>query len=142
MVVTAAGGALAKMLPPARLGLGGPMGSGRQSVSWIALDDLVDAIHFLLFAEDVAGPVNAVAPRPVTNRELARTLGRVLRRPAVAPFPAVLVRLLFGEMGQALLLEGPRVLPARLAAAGFRFQHPELDGALRHELGAGSADAG
>ena len=142
MVVTAAGGALAKMLPPARLGLGGPMGNGRQSVSWIALDDLVGAIHFLLFAEDVAGPVNAVAPRPVTNRELAKTLGRVLGRPAVAPLPAVLVRLLFGEMGQALLLEGQHVLPARLEAAGFRFQHPALDGALRHELGAGSTDAG
>jgi uncharacterized protein (TIGR01777 family) len=141
MVLTAAGGALARMLPPFRLGLGGVMGSGRQYVSWIALDDLIGVIHFGLFAGGLAGPVNAVSPRPVTNRELTRTLGRVLRRPTLMAMPGPAVRLLFGELGQALLLEGARVLPARLEAAGFRFRHPLIESALRSELGLAPDDA-
>lgn len=135
MVLAATGGALGRMLIPFRLGLGGVMGSGRQYVSWIALEDLVEAITYLMFAGHVSGPVNAVAPGPVTNRGFTQTLGRVLRRPTLAPLPAPLVRLLFGEMGQALLLDGARVLPARLLASGFRFRYPDLEGALRSELG-------
>jgi uncharacterized protein (TIGR01777 family) len=136
IVLSAAGGALARMLPPFRLGLGGVVGSGRQAMSWVALDDVVGAIHHLAFADAVAGPVNLVAPDSVTNAEFTRTLGRVLHRPTLLPLPAPAVRLAFGEMGQALLLEGARVEPARLAGAGFRFLHPELEGALRAELGA------
>jgi uncharacterized protein (TIGR01777 family) len=136
IVLSAAGGALAKMLPPFRLGLGGAVGGGRQAMSWIALDDVVGAIHHLAFADEVAGPVNLVAPDSVTNAEFTHTLGHVLHRPAIVPLPAVAVRLLFGEMGDALLLEGAHVEPARLEQASFRFLHPELEGALRAELGA------
>ncbi len=135
IVLTPKGGALARMLPPFRMGLGGVVGNGRQYMSWIALSDLVRAIDFLLLAEDVSGPINAVAPQPVTNREFTRTLGRVLRRPTLLPLPRLVVRMLFGEMGQALLLEGHRVLPAKLEQAGFSFLHPRLEDALRCELG-------
>lgn len=134
IVLSARGGALAQMLPPFRLGLGGVIGSGRQHMSWIALDDVVAALEHLAFGSALSGPVNAVAPHPVTNREFAATLGRVLRRPTVLPLPAFMVRLLFGEMGQALLLEGARVLPTRLEASGFRFRYPRLEEALRAEL--------
>lgn len=135
VVLSAAGGALATMLPPFMLGVGGPVGDGRQFLSWIALDDVLDAILFALTTPTVTGPVNAVAPRPVTNADFATTLGRVLGRPAFVPFPAAAVRLLFGEMGEALLLASTRVEPARLAAAGFSFRHAELEPALRHLLG-------
>jgi uncharacterized protein (TIGR01777 family) len=135
MVISARGGALPRLLTPFRLGLGGPVGGGGQVMSWIALDDHIGVIHHLLFADDVSGPVNATSPRPVTNREFAATLGRVLRRPAVAPLPAAIVRGVFGEMGETLLLEGQRVLPARLEAAGFQFLYPDLESALRAELG-------
>ena len=114
--------------------MGGPLGGGRQYVSWIALADLVRAIHFLLFAHDISGPVNAVAPNPLTNREFARALGRVLHRPALLPFPGPLVRLLLGEMGETLLLEGARVKPQVLTAHGFSFQYPNLEAALRAQL--------
>jgi uncharacterized protein (TIGR01777 family) len=135
LVLSGRGGALARMLLPFRLGLGGVVGSGRQVASWIALDDVVGAIHHLLFADGVAGPVNLAAPVAVPHRELVRTLGRVLRRPTRLPLPAAAVRVLLGEMGQALLLDGARVEPARLLAGGFRFLHPDLEGALRSELG-------
>lgn len=135
VVLSAGGGALASMLPAFRAGVGGPVGTGNQGVSWIWLDDLVGAIHFCLNADGLAGPVNATAPRPVTSAELARTLGRVLRRPAFVPLPAVACRLLLGEMGQALLLEGAKALPSRLLASGFEFLHGDLDSALRAELG-------
>ena len=135
VVLATEGGALQKMLPPFRLGLGGALGNGRQYMSWIALEDLIGVIQQGIFDETLSGPVNAVAPEPVTNREFGRTLGRVLRRPAVAPLPAGVVRLIFGEMGQALLLEGQRVLPKRLQAAGFEYVFPGLEGALRSELG-------
>jgi hypothetical protein len=134
VVLAREGGALARMLPPFRLGLGGVIGSGRQYVSWIALADVVAALRRLLADEALAGPVNVTAPAPVTNAEFTRTLARVLGRPALVPLPALAVRLLFGEMGQALLLEGARVLPARLEAAGFRVAHPALEGALRAVL--------
>jgi hypothetical protein len=137
MVLARDGGALAKMLPPFRLGLGGVIGSGRQWVSWIALPDLVAALRHLLARDDLAGPINAVAPEPITNREFTKTLGRVLRRPTLFPLPASLVRLLLGEMGEAALLGSTRALPAGLQASGFRFSTPELEGALKAVLGQG-----
>jgi len=135
VVMAAQGGALTKMLPAVKAGLGGPIGSGRQWVSWIALDDLVGIAHAALFEESWSGPVNAVSPQPVRQAELARTLGRVLRRPALLPLPAFAVRALFGEMGQELLLDGARIVPGRLAAAGFPFLYASLEEALRLELG-------
>lgn len=134
LVLSRRGGALVKMLPPFLFGLGGIVGSGAQHWSWIALDDLLGAIHHALSLPTLRGPVNAVAPHPATNRELTRALGRVLRRPTLLPLPAFGVKLLMGEMGQALLLASTRVEPRRLLATGYRFQYPELEGALRHVL--------
>jgi len=134
MVLAAGGGALAKMLPPFRLGLGGPVGSGRQEVSWIALDDAVAAAVHLLGDNTTSGPVNLVAPRPVTNRRLAKSLGRVLHRPALMPLPALAARIVLGRMADELLLASQRVVPRRLLEAGFQFNHPELDAALRYLL--------
>ncbi len=135
VVLSADGGALATMLPPFRLGLGGPVGSGNQYMSWIAIDDVVAAVQFALTTTALAGPVNAVAPQPVPNREFVQTLARVLGRPALVPFPAFAVRTLFGEMGEELLLSSTRVIPHRLQEAGFTFRFPELEPALRHLLG-------
>lgn len=134
VVLTAGGGALARMLPAFKWGFGGVLGSGRQYVSWISLHDVTRVIEFALANESITGPVNAVAPNPVTNRELTRTLGRVLRRPTLFRVPALAVRIGFGELGRALLLEGHRLRPARLEQAGFEFDHPTLEGVLRHEL--------
>jgi hypothetical protein len=135
VVLSATGGALASLLTPFKLGVGGPVGSGRQYMSWIAIDDVADAILFALTTPSLAGPVNAVAPTPVTNAEFVRTLGAVLSRPAILPLPAFAVRLLFGEMGEELLLSSTRVEPHRLQAAGFTFRFPTLEPALRHLLG-------
>jgi uncharacterized protein (TIGR01777 family) len=135
IVLTPAGGALGRMLPPFRLGGGGPLGSGRQWVSWIGIDDLVGAIHHAIMTESLAGPVNATAPNPATGRELATTLGRVLGRPAAVPVPAAALRLAFGEMADVALLSSARVLPARLQESGFAFRHPDLEAALRFLLG-------
>ncbi len=135
VVLSQAGGALKKMLLPFKLGLGGRIGSGAQFMSWIALGDVVGAIGHALGAESLAGPVNAVAPAPVTNAEFTRTLARVLRRPALAPMPAVMARLAFGELADALLLASARVVPTRLEGSGYRFRYPALEGALRHLLG-------
>jgi uncharacterized protein (TIGR01777 family) len=135
IVLSAAGGALKKMLPPFKLGAGGRIGSGGQFMSWIAIDDLVGAIQHVLATEALRGPVNAVAPNPVTNAEFTRTLARVLSRPALLPMPAFAARLAFGEMADALLLSGARVMPARLQESGFHFRHPDLEGALKHLLG-------
>jgi uncharacterized protein (TIGR01777 family) len=134
IVLSARGGALRKMLLPFQLGMGGPIGSGRQFMSWVALDDVVGAIQHALSQESLSGPANTVAPAPVTNREFTRTLGRVLGRPTVLPMPAFAVKLLFGEMGESLLLGGQRVKPTRLLASGYRFRFAELEGALRHVL--------
>ncbi|HEV2175715.1 MAG TPA: TIGR01777 family oxidoreductase [Terriglobia bacterium] len=134
MVLSSAGGGLAKMLTPFRLGVGGIIGSGRQYVSWIALDDVVGAIHHALSTDALRGPVNAVGPTPVTNREFTKALGRVLSRPTIFPVPAFAARATFGEMADALLLASQRVEPARLLAGGYQFQFPELEGALRHAL--------
>ncbi len=134
MVLSARGGALAQMLPIFRAGLGGRVGSGEQYVSWIALDDLVGAVDHAVRTESLEGPVNAVAPNPVTNREFAQMLGRVLGRPAVVPAPAFAVRLVLGEMADELLLASARVVPDRLLLSGYKFRYPELGGALRHLL--------
>lgn len=135
IVLSPFGGALAKMLPPFRLGLGGRLGSGKQIMSWIALGDLIRLVVFALERSELAGPVNATAPQPVSNAEFTKTLGRVLGRPTVLPVPTLAVRLLFGEMGDTLLLQGCPVLPQRARTAGFKFEHPALEGALRAELG-------
>ncbi len=135
IILSSEGGALAKMLPTARLGLGGPLGGGSQWMSWIALDDVLGAVYHLLADTSVHGPVNVVAPTPVRNAEFAETLGAVLHRPAVLPVPAFALRALFGEMADATLLADSRVVPTALEATGYRFRFPELDGALRHVLG-------
>jgi len=137
MVLSASGGALAKMLPAFRAGAGGRIGSGRQYVSWIALPDLVGAIRHALETESLEGPVNAVAPEPVTNREFTDTLARVLSRPAIVPLPALAARLAFGEMADELILASARVTPAKLLSSGYRFLYPGLEGTLRHLLGKG-----
>jgi uncharacterized protein (TIGR01777 family) len=135
LVLSPRGGALAKLLIPFRLGLGGRVGSGRQWVSWIGLDDAVRAIRHMIETASLSGPVNLAAPGAVTNAELSRTLARVLRRPAILPVPAFAMRLAFGEMGEATLLASQRMRPRRLLESGFRFRHPTLEAALRHELG-------
>jgi uncharacterized protein (TIGR01777 family) len=134
VVLAKQGGALRAMLPAFRLGVGGPVGDGRQYMSWIAIDDLVGGFLFALANERLRGPVNAVAPRPVRNREFVRALGKALHRPAFFPLPAFVVRTVFGEMGEALLLSSALVRPARLEATGYAFRHPELDEALRFTL--------
>ena len=128
------GGALKKMLPPFRMGVGGKIGSGKQWMSWIALDDVVAGIQFALANDSIKGPVNFVAPVPVTNAEFTKTLGKVLSRPTVLPIPAFAIKLLFGEMGEALLLGSQRVAPERLTAAGYEFGYPQLEHALVHIL--------
>jgi len=135
VVLTPAGGALAKMLLPFKMGAGGIIGDGRQYMSCIAIDDLVAAIVYLLVTPTIAGPVNAVCPHPVTNAEFTQTLGKVLGRPTVFPMPAFAARLAFGEMAQELLLASQRVIPTRLSESGFRFCCPDIESALRHVLG-------
>jgi hypothetical protein len=135
VVLSAQGGALATMLTPFRLGLGGIVGDGAQWMSWIGLDDVIGAIHHILATDTLRGPVNAVAPAPVTNAEFTRTLGRVLGRPTLLPLPAFAARLALGEMADELLLTSQRVLPARLESSGYSFRHPTLEGALRAALG-------
>ncbi|MHC4441393.1 MAG: TIGR01777 family oxidoreductase [Planctomycetota bacterium] len=135
MVLAAEGGALKQMLTPFKLGLGGVIGSGKQYISWIAIDDLVRIIEFLISADDIYGPVNAVTSHPVTNTQFVKTLGKLLNRPTLFPLPATIVRLRFGQMGQTLLLAGAKVLPEKLQSAGFQFQYPQLDQALQHLLG-------
>lgn len=131
IVLSTQGGALAKLLPPFHLGLGGPIGSGRQWMSWIALDDQVRAMEHALFTDSMQGPVNLSAPNPVTNAEFVTTLGRVLGRPALLPLPAFAVELLYGEMARATILAGQRAVPAALVSAGFAFRWPKLEDALR-----------
>jgi uncharacterized protein (TIGR01777 family) len=134
VVLSPKGGAMAKMLPLFRRGLGGTLGGGRQYVSWIALDDCVAAIAQILEDASLSGPVNVTAPQPVTNRELTRLTATVLHRPA--PLPAFALRLRLGRlMADELILVSSRVLPRRLMAAGHTFRFPELEGALRHLLG-------
>lgn len=135
VVLSREGGALGKMLLPFKLGAGGKLGGGTQWMSWIAIDDAVGAIGHALDQASLNGPVNVVAPHPASNLEFTKTLGRVLRRPTFAAMPGFAVKVLFGEMGGALLLASQKVAPAKLAASGYGFKFPELDGALRHLLG-------
>jgi uncharacterized protein (TIGR01777 family) len=135
MVLSSMGGALGKMLVPFRMGLGGIIGSGKQFMSWIAIDDVLGSIACALATDALRGPVNAVAPHPVRNREFTKTLGRILARPTIFPMPAFAAQLAFGEMADDLLLSSTRVEPARLSAAGYNFRYPSLEGALRHLLG-------
>jgi len=134
IVLSRRGGALGKMLPFFRFGLGGRMGSGRQWMSWIAMTDVVEAMLHVIATPTLSGPVNFVAPNPVRNTEFAKTLGEVLHRPAVMPAPAFALKLIFGEMARGTILASQRVQPQRLVASGFRFPHEHLDDALRHEL--------
>jgi len=130
VVLSPSGGALEKMLPPFRLGLGGPVAGGDQYVPWVHLDDVVGAMLFCLDSSEARGPVNVTAPEAATNRELAHALGRTLRRPAVLPVPALALRLLYGEMS-TIVTTGARVVPARLQALGYPFAQPDLERALQ-----------
>lgn len=135
IVLSPRGGALAQLLRPFRLGVGGPLGSGEQYWSWISVDDAVGAIHHVLMNPELRGPINLVAPAPVTNAAFTHTLARILGRPAFVPAPAPLLRLALGELADALLLASARVQPAQLVRSGYSFRQPELEGALRHLLG-------
>lgn len=138
LVLDRRGGLLGPMLPPFRLGLGGPIGRGKRYWSWIAIDDLIEVFRFALESPALAGPVNTTSPNPVTNGEFARVLGRVLRRPALLPVPPLALRLMFGrEAANEAMLTSARLVPARLLAAGFQFRFPDLEAALRHVLHAG-----
>jgi uncharacterized protein (TIGR01777 family) len=135
VILSPRGGALAKMLLPFKLGVGGRVGSGRQYWSWISIDDAAGAIYHALMTDALSGPVNAVAPNPATNAEFTRTLGRVLRRPTVFPMPAFAARLALGQMADELLLASARVVPRELQRTDYHFRQPTLEAALRHVLG-------
>jgi len=134
VILSTAGGALARMLTPFKLGAGGILGSGRQYMSWISMADVVGVVKHALMNDSLSGPVNAVSPNPVTNRVFTRALGRALSRPAILPMPAFMARLAFGEMADALLLASTRVEPAKLLAAGYKFHHRDLETALNDLL--------
>lgn len=134
IVLSKDGGALATMLTPFKLGVGGVVGSGKQWMSWVSLDDVVGIINFAIENEKIRGAINAVAPSPVTNQEFTKTLGSVLARPTILPLPEFAVNLVFGEMGDALLLDSTKVLPKRLNDAGYEFMYRDLKGALEHAV--------
>lgn len=134
IVLSREGGALAKLLTPFRLGAGGAIGDGKQYMSWIAIDDIVAGLMFALENNSVEGAVNFTAPQPVTNAEFTRALGHAVHRPTIFTVPKFAARLAFGEMADAVLLAGARVMPKRLQAVGYAFKHPQLEGALRHLL--------
>ncbi|OGX29978.1 MAG: TIGR01777 family protein [Omnitrophica WOR_2 bacterium RIFCSPHIGHO2_01_FULL_52_10] len=130
IVLSPKGGALAKMLPVFRLGLGGRLGSGKQIMSWIALDELPAAMEHVINTPDLSGAVNFVAPKAVSSAEFTRVLAKALRRPAFLPVPALVIKVLFGEMGEELLLSGANVIPKRLSESGYVFRYPDLETAL------------
>ena len=134
-VLSPRAGLLSRLLPVFRMGAGGVVGSGEQRLSWIGLDDAVSALRFLIATRSARGPFNVVSPCPASNREFTRTLAAVLGRPAFLPVPAIAIRILFGEMGDQLILKGQAAAPARLTELGFRWLEPTLEGALRRELG-------
>ncbi len=135
VVLTSRGGALPKMLTPFKIGAGGPIGTGKQWMSWVCLEDAIGAIHHALFTDALQGPMNIVAPNPITNADFSKTLGHVLSRPAIVPVPAFALRIAFGEMAEGTVLPSQRVMPAALAASGFSFVHPDLGQTLRFTLG-------
>ncbi|MEO2046656.1 MAG: TIGR01777 family oxidoreductase [Pirellulales bacterium] len=134
VVLSPAGGALAKMLTPFQLGAGGRVGNGRQYWSWIAIDDVIGVIRYALSHQALTGPINAVTPTAITNAQFTQTLGRVLHRPTFLPMPATAARIVLGEMADALLLSSTRVVPKQLLDSGYSYQYPELESALRHLL--------
>jgi len=134
VVLSASGGALRKMLPPFRMGVGGNIGNGRQWMSWIDIDDVVGAIQHVIKTDNLHGPVNVVGPNSVRNAEFTKTLASVLSRPAIFPMPAFAARLVFGQMADELLLASQRVEPAKLLSTGYVFQQPELRSALENIL--------
>jgi uncharacterized protein (TIGR01777 family) len=134
VVLSESGGALEKMLPPFKLGVGGPVAGGRQYVPWIHADDVVGGLLLCLDSDGASGPINLAAPEPVTNKELSQALGRVLKRPSFAPVPALAVKALYGEMAQ-IVTTGVRAVPRRLQELGYRFREPELEPALRSATG-------
>ena len=134
IVLSKDGGALATMMTPFKLGVGGIVGSGKQWMSWISLDDVVGIINFALENESVRGAINVVAPNPVTNEEFTKTLGSVLYRPTFLPLPEFAVHMVFGEMGDALLLDSTRVVPKRLLDAGYEFRFTDLKAGLKHAV--------
>lgn len=134
VVLSESGGALAQMLPPFKLGAGGPVAGGRQYVPWVHLDDVVGAFLHCIDSDAISGPANVTAPQPVTNAELSKELGRVLHRPALVPVPAFAVKLLFGEMS-SIITTGVRAVPARLLDSGYAFREPDLGHALRRATG-------
>lgn len=133
-VLSARGGMLAALLPVFRAGLGGTLGSGQQIWNWVTIDDVVSAIQFVLANPQISGPVNVVAPLPVTNKAFTRTLGRVLRRPTIFAVPKFLLEAVAGQMAREMLLAGVRAVPRKLETAGYRFGYPELEAALKHVL--------
>ena len=135
IVLSPRGGALARMLTPFRMGLGGPLGSGSQIMSWISIEDATAALLHILMDDSLEGPINLSSPRPVSNLEFSRTLAGVLRRPAVVRMPKLAVRAAFGEMADETLLASALVVPQRLEESGFVFRHPDLEPALRQLLG-------
>ena len=134
IVLSKGGGALSTMLLPFKLGVGGVVGSGKQWMSWISLDDEIAVINFAIENENLRGAVNAVSPNPVTNHDFTKTLGEVLYRPTFLPLPEFAVSMVFGEMGDALLLASTKVVPKRLTDAGFEFKYPELKAAIEHAV--------
>jgi uncharacterized protein (TIGR01777 family) len=141
VVLSPAGGALRKMLLPFRLGLGGRLGNGKQWMSWISIDDAVEAILSALVNEALQGPINLTAPEPVTNRDFTRTLARVLSRPSLFAVPEGALRLALGEMAEGTILSSVRAVPAKLLMADFPFHHPDLESALRQVLHQGGGDS-
>ena len=134
IVLSLLGGALKKMLLPFKLGLGGIIGNGRQYVSWVSIDDMVDMIRFVMMQAPINGPVNMVSPEPATNYQLTKALGKALHRPTIFPLPAFMASVLFGEMADELLLSSTRVIPTELMAAGYQFRHTELSETFDHLL--------
>jgi hypothetical protein len=135
IVLDATGGALAKMLLPAKIGAGGPIGRGKQWYSWISMDDQIYSMHHLMMSEECEGVYNVASPEPVRQKRFAKMLGKVLRRPAFAPTPPFGIWLLFGKMGVALTTESTKIIPKRLVESGYKFEHEELESALRDSLG-------
>ncbi len=135
IVLSPAGGALGKLLLPFQMGIGGKIGTGRQYMSWISIDDTIGAIHHALFEKTISGPVNLVSPNPATNLEFTQKLAHVLSRPSVFTVPEIAIKTFFGEMGRETILSSTRVRPGVLSETGYLFRHPDLEGALRHLLG-------
>ena len=135
VVLSGQGGALKKMLPAFLAGGGGKLGSGKQWMPWVALEDVIGLLYMMMMENGIEGPVNVVSPRPVQNAEFTQILGRVIRRPTVIPVPSFAIKTLFGEMGQTLLLEGRKVKPAVVLNTDFEYQFARLEDALRFELG-------